>query len=231
MASHHLTVGRLGATSEVERYLAELAGRLRGPRAVRLRVLAEVRDGLAGTVEARLADGVPPHAAATAAIREFGDPETIAGSFAEELATASARRTIAIFILTGPLVGIWWLLLLDPAPWRNGIVAAVVAIPAIPLIALAIATAAGTYATTGRLMRWLPEASGTRALNAAIAIAVLCLAGDITVLCVLATHLATGWHGPVPLVAIAAAASFVRVGAATAAIGSIRRTRVAVGRQ
>ena len=103
---------------------------------------------------------MPADAAATAAVREFGDPDVIARSFAEELATASARRTIAAFILTGPLVGIWWLLLLDPAPWRTGIVAAVMAIPALPLIALAIATAAGTYATTGRLMRWLPEASG-----------------------------------------------------------------------
>ena len=228
MAGRHLTAGQIGATSAVERYLSELAARLRGPRAVRLRVLAEVRDGLIGTIETHLADGRPPDAAATTAIREFGDPDVIARSFAEELATASARRTIAIFILTGPLVGIWWLLLLDPAPWRTGILAAVMAIPALPLIALAIATAAGTYATTGRLMRWLPDASGTRALNAATAIAALCLAADVTVLGVLITRLATGWNGPVPLVVVAAAASIVRVVAAITAIGSIRRTRAAV---
>ena len=65
-------------------------------------------------------------------------------------------------------------------------------------------------------------------MNAAIAIAVLCLAADLTVLCVLAAHLATGWHGPVPLVVIAAAASTVRMVAAIAAIGSTRRTRVVV---
>ena len=228
MAGHHLTAGQIGATSPVERYLAELAARLRGPRAVRLRVLAEVRDGLTDTIETHLAGGVPPDAAATAAVREFGDPDVIARSFADELATASARRTIAAFILTGPLVGVWWLLLLDPTPWRTGIVAAVMAIPALPLIALAIATAAGTYATTGRLMRWLPEAGGARALNAAIAIAVLCLAADLTVLCVLAAHLATGWRGPVPLVVIAATASIVRIAAAITAIGSTRRTRNAL---
>jgi len=228
MASHHVTAGQVGATSEVERYLAELAARLRGPRAVRFRVLTEVRDGLTATIETHLAAGVPPDAATTAAIREFGDPDIIARSFAEELATASARRTVAVFVLTGPLVGIWWLLLLDPAPWRTGVVAAVVAIPALPLVALAIATAVGTYATTGRLIRWLPETTAARALNAATAIAVLCLAVDLTVLCVLAAHLATGWRGPVPLVVVAAGASIVRIAAAITAIGSTGRTRSAL---
>jgi len=106
MAGHHLTAGQIGATSPVERYLAELAARLRGPRTVRLRVLAEVHDGLTDTIETHLAGGAPLDAAATAAVREFGDPDVIARSFADELATASARRTIAAFILTGPLVGV-----------------------------------------------------------------------------------------------------------------------------
>jgi roadblock/LC7 domain-containing protein len=225
MASHHLTAGHIGSTSALGRYLAELAARLRGPRAARARVLAEIRDGLTETIDAHLADGMPPDAAATTAIAEFGDPATIAHSFAEELATASARRTIAVFILTGPFVGIWWLLLLHPAPWRTGILATLIAIPALPLIALAIAAAAGTFATTGRLMRWLPETTGTRALTAATTIAALCLAGDLTVLGLLAAHLATGWHRPVPLMAAAATASILRVAAATTAIRSTRLMR------
>jgi hypothetical protein len=226
MAIHHLTAGHAGSTSAVERYLTELAALLLpGPRAARTRVLTEIRDGLTETIDAHRADGMPPAAATTTAISEFGDPATVAGSFAEELATASARRTIAAFILTGPLVGIWWLLLLHPAPWRSGVLAALIAIPALPLIPLAIATAAGTFATTGRLMRWLPETTATRALTAATAIAALCVAADLTVLGILTTHLATGRQHPAPLIAIAATASIMRIAPATTAIRSTRALR------
>jgi hypothetical protein len=217
MASHHLTAGHPGSISAVERYLTELAAQLMpGPRTARTRVLSEIRDGLTDTIDAHLAGGMPPRTAATTAIHEFGDPATVAGSFAEELATASARRTIAAFILTGPLVGIWWLLL---------VLAALIAIPAIPLIPMAIATAAGTFATTGRLMRWLPETSATRALTAATAIAAICVAADLTVLGLLSTHLATGRQYPAPLIAVAATASFVRIAAAITAIRSTRARR------
>ena len=47
-----------------------------------------------------------------AAIAQFGSPYAVADAFGGELATGYARRTIAWFIATGPLVGIWWLLLL-----------------------------------------------------------------------------------------------------------------------
>jgi hypothetical protein len=56
---------------------------------------------------------------------------------------------MAAYIITGPLVGIWWLLLLHPYLWRTGLIALLVAIPVIPLIAIAIATAATALATTG----------------------------------------------------------------------------------
>jgi hypothetical protein len=225
MARHHVSAGRPGSIALLEDYLGELSGRLRGPRGARIRVLSEVHDGLAETIDAHVASGTAPDVAAGAAIAEFGDPETVASSFAAELATASARRTIAAFIATGPLVGIWWLLLLHPTPWRGGIVAALVAIPALPLVALAIAAAVGTYATTGRLMRWLPEASASRALTAATAVAVLCIAADLIVLGVLAVHLATGSRHSVPLVAVAATASIVRIAAAIAVLRSMRTMR------
>lgn len=224
MASGHLTAGPVGSTSVRERYLAELSARLRGPRRSRTRVLTEIRDGLTEAIDDHLAAGMPPDAAASAAIAEFGDPATVARSFAAELTTAAARRIIATFVVTGPLVGIWWLLLLDPAPWRGGVLAALIAIPALPLVALAIATAIGTFATTGRLMRWLPETPASRALTAATAVATLCLAADLTVLGVLAAHLATGWRHPVPLIAVAVTASALRIAAAIAAIQSTRHT-------
>jgi hypothetical protein len=225
MAGHHLTAGQAGSTTALERYLGELSTRLRGPRAARTRVLAEIRDGLTDTVDAHIAEGVPSDVAAATAIVQFGDPATVARSFAPELATASARRTIAAFIATGPLVGICWLLLLHPAPWRGGVLATVIAIPALPVIALAIATAAGTFATTGRLIRWLPETPASRALTATIAIATLCVAADLTVLGVLAAHLAAGGHLPVALTAAAVTASILRIVAATTAIRSKRRMR------
>lgn len=225
MAGHDLTGEQAGTAAALERYLADLSARLRGPRSARTRVLAEIRDGLTETIDAQVAGGTPADVATTAAIAQFGDPPTVARSFAAELATAAARRTIALFIATGPLVGIWWLLLLHPAPWRNGILAALIAIPALPVIPVAMATAAATFATTGRLMRWLPETPASRALTAAMAIAVLCIAADVIVLGVLATLLATGWHQTVPLIAVAATASVLRVAAALAAIRSTRATR------
>jgi hypothetical protein len=226
MASHHLTAGHARPTPAVEHYLTELAtALLPAPAVAHTRVLTEIRDGLTETIDAHRAGGMPPDAAAVTAISEFGDPATVAGSFAEELATASARRTIAAFILTGPLVGIWWLLLLHPVPWRSGVLAALIAIPALPLIPVAIATAAGTFATTGRLMRWLPETTATRALTATTAIAALCVAADLTVLGILTTHLAIGRQYPALLIAVAATASIVRITAATTAIRSTRALR------
>jgi hypothetical protein len=43
---------------------------------------------------------------------------------------------------------------------------------------IVVAIAGATLATTGRLMRWLPETSPPRALAATTAISVLCLIGD-----------------------------------------------------
>ena len=229
MASPDMTAGNIRFTPVVERYLAELATRLLGPRTARTRVLTEIRDGLTDAINAHVADGMTPDAAAATAIGEFGDPATVARSFDAEMATAFARRTIAIFILTGPLVGIWWLLLFHAAPWRTGVLATLIAIPALPLIALAIAAAAGTFATTGRLMRWLPETSATRALTATATIATLCLAGDLTVLGVLAVRLATGWHHSFPLMAVAATASILRIAAAIIAIRSTRAVHDRLG--
>jgi hypothetical protein len=206
MASHRINAS-VGVDRQHTAYLADLAARLHGPRRRREAILTELRDGLHHATEDRLADGLPPEQAATAAIAQFGTPQAVADAFAGELAAAYARRTIAWYIATGPFVGIWWLLLLHPSPWRTGLIAFVAAIPVIPLIAVAIATAGATLATTGRLMRWLPETGPHRALTAATAIAVLCLTGDLTMITVL------GLSGtPLrSLAVIATAASLTRI--------------------
>ena len=188
-------------------YLSDLAAQLHGPRRRREAILTELRDGLEQAREDRIATGLASDQATAAAISQFGSPCAVADAFAGELATAYARRTIAWFIATGPLVGICWLLLLHPSPWRTGLIAFMAAIPVIPLIIIGIATAGGTLATTGRLMRWLPETGPSRALAATTAIAILCMIIDFTMIALLMVSGApTG-----PLMIIAFAASFTRI--------------------
>jgi hypothetical protein len=134
MAHHRITsTTDLQPDVAVAEYLSDLTARLRGPRRRREAILNELRDGLEHATEDRIAAGLSPGEAATAAIAQFGTPQAVADAFGGELATAYARRTIAWFIATGPLVGIWWLLLLHPSPWRTGLIALVAAIPVIPV--------------------------------------------------------------------------------------------------
>ena len=197
MASDRLTTStRTRPQGALAAYLSDLAAQLHGPRRRREAILTELRDGLEQAMENRIATGLAPDRAAAAAIMQFGS------AFAAELTTAYARRTIAWFIATGPIVGIWWLLLLHPSPWRTGLIAFVAAIPIIPLIIAAIATGGGTLATTGRLMRWLPETGPRRALAVTIAIAVLCMIIDLTMITILMVSGAP--TGPLMIIAIAA---------------------------
>ena len=208
MASDRLatrTVAR--SEGELATYLSDLAVELHGPRRRREAILTELHDGLEQATQDRIATGLAPDRAAAAAITQFGSPCAVADAFAGELTTAYARRTIACFIATGPLVGIWWLLLLHPSPWRTGLILLLAAIPVIPLIIAAIATAGGTLATTGRLMRWLPETGPRRALAATIAIAMLCLIIDLTMI----TMIMVSGAPTRPLMIIASAASLTRI--------------------
>jgi hypothetical protein len=173
-------------------------------------------------MEAHGGASVPFDRAAAAAITEFGSPHAVADAFGGELSAAYARRTIAWFIVTGPLVGTWWLLLFHPSPWRTGLIALLTAIPVIPLIAVAIVTAGGTLATTGRLMRWLPETGPSRAVAATIAIAMLCMIIDLTMITrLMLTSAPTG-----PLMIIAFAASLARIVCSITTVRHASRMRV-----
>ena len=196
------------AASPIEAYLAELAELLHGPRRRRARILAELRDGLHEAAEAYRTSASSPAAAERQAVAGFGSPRAVADAFAGELATAYARRTIAAYIVTGPLVGIWWLLLLQPHPWRTGLIALLAAIPVLPLVAIAIATAAGTLASTGRLMRWLPETGPRRAIAVITGLAALVMTADTAVI----TFYTLSDMRLRPLAALAIAASAARIG-------------------
>jgi hypothetical protein len=211
----------LPVRSGLDAYLTDIAQHLGGPRRHRRRILAELRDGLDEALTAHTTQGVDENLAVSQAMEQFGTPTAIADAFAPELATAHARRILAWFIATGPFVGIWWLLVLDPQPWRTGALTLLAAIPVIPLIVAAIATATAIFATTGRLMRWLPEASPCRALTAAAAVAVLALAGDITVITVYAGGAAPArW-----LAAVAIAGSATRIVCAVIVVRRVRDWR------
>jgi hypothetical protein len=167
---------------QINRYLDQIAAGLPGPRRRHSRVLAELRDGLEQAVADHTARGLSPERAVTAATAQFGSPDAITAAFAGELATAYARQILIWFVASGPFVGVWWLFLLRPDPWRAGLVALLAAIPVVPLVVAGIATAAGALATTGRLIRWLPEASAQRALAAARAVAALAATADLVII-------------------------------------------------
>jgi hypothetical protein len=182
----------------IDSYLAALATRLPGPRRARDAVIDELRDGLS-ELAARYTDtGRPPRAAAEAAVAEFGTVDQVAAAFAGELITRQARQIIAALIITGPLVGVWWLLLLTPA-----------GIPTLPLIGAAVLTGLLVLATTGGLARWLPSTAPARALTGATTVVVACIAGDVGML----TTLAIGSNAELGVVAVVAVlASLVRLG-------------------
>jgi HAAS domain-containing protein len=194
--------------ARIRAYLDEVAAGLHGPRRRRARILTELRDGFDDAVTAHTATGLPTEHAVSAAITQFGTPAAVADAFAAELAIAYARHTLAWFVATGPLVGIWWLLLLRPYPCQGGAATLVAAIPVIPLVAAALAAATSTLATTGRLMRWLPETGPGRALAGVVIVAGLAVTGDLAVIGV---YLGSG--GPArPLAVVAIAASLIRIG-------------------
>jgi uncharacterized protein YacL len=173
----------------------------------------------------RVLRGLPTPLAAKEALDELGSPATVAEAFAPELATAQARRTLFAFLITGPLVGIWWLLLLPTKvrPLRPETLWT--AMPALPLLAVAVAAAAVILATTGSLVRWLPESNPRRALLGAAGIAVAALIGDLSVLTSVAIRLlSSNWQPQVVVVSLAVVGSLIRIPCATWALWRCRDT-------
>lgn len=209
MAGHDLT------EHVIEPYLAAVATGLVGPRAARTAILDELRDGLQEAATLRRARGAAPEAAVVEVLREFGPPAALATSFAGELATCRARRTALTYLLTGPLVGLAWLLMLAPTSWlRRGPTALWAAIPATPVIGIAAVAGLLVLAATGRPSRWLELPSGHVLHGAFIVIAAAAL-GDLIML-ILATQSAASRASPT-LAVLAVTASVVRLGCGLAA--------------
>ncbi|HET6532631.1 MAG TPA: permease prefix domain 1-containing protein [Actinoplanes sp.] len=206
----------LPAEERLTQYLDEIAAALHGPRRRQQRILAELRDGVEQSAHTRTARGATPEQALAAALAEFGHPTDIANAFRPEMAIADARRILAWLLATGPLVGLWWLLILHPQPWHGGPAALITAIPVVPLIAVAISCALATLVTTGRLIRWIPEAAPRTAVTAASSVAAFIVACDVTII-------AVGWSAASAefLGVIAVGASLARIACSISALHSM----------
>jgi len=209
----------------VERYLAEVAGRLAGPAAWRADVLAELRDGVYTALDSRVRAGEPASHAAQAVLAEFGAPRTVAAGFAGEAAAVRARRVAGRLLASGPLAGASWLAVLVTGgvplgpelvdgPWR--LMPAIGAVLAIVLPAALFAVAA-----TGRS---LPRFAGRpgAAVTAATAAAGCCAAGDVLMLGMFAAWAGAGAPVVWPVAGCALAVSVTRCVSALWAVRGLR---------
>jgi hypothetical protein len=200
----------------IHAYLRTLADGLTGPRSARAAIVDEIEDGLREAQAAYLARGLTPAAATEAALSELGEPRLVAAGFRAELAGASARRVGLSLLVTGPLVGLAWLLLggmelgvTRRPPEGLGLFAGVLMV-AVPAALLSIAA-------TGRPTRWLPVGPRTAPTAASVA-AVACVVGDAWLLAGLLTWLpGSGDRLIWPLLAVPITASLVRLSLAAAA--------------
>lgn len=211
----------------IEAYRDDVDARLIGPYGTRAAILEELRDGLHTAIAAR-ARGATPDAAVAAALEEFGTASAVAEAFAGELANAHARRVSLAYLLTGPVVGISWLLLLAPPDWwQHGPGALWSAIPALPLTMFGVVAGLLVLAGTGRLSRWIHPAP-RHLLGMTTLLGLACVAGDLTVLAALAHLAASALDQPGILAALAATASLARLACSIATIDRCRRACSAV---
>jgi hypothetical protein len=179
----------------VEGYLAAVGARLSGPPAARAAITDELRDGLLETVEVHRTRGCTLREATAAAIEEFGDPPVVAAAFAPELAAVQARRVALALMVTGPLVGLTWLIAAAVnalPPWRHQLTGPWLALPVAGLALVVAGPALGlTVAATGRLGRRFGSRASFPPTTAAVA-GLAAVVADLTLLAIISGHALTG---------------------------------------
>jgi hypothetical protein len=98
----------LAGAEPAAQLLDRIAGRLRGPAALRRDLLAELRDGVDDAVTAHLDRGLPADEAERAAVADFGDPDVVRAECQRELTAVQARRTAVTLCVTLPVVELLW---------------------------------------------------------------------------------------------------------------------------
>jgi hypothetical protein len=229
--SRHLTTSGVdpAVADVIGGYLAVLESRLPAGRRYRARTLAEIADGLACAVLELTDAGAAPAVAVRRAVAEFGDPRVLAEGFARQCGAVAAHRLGLGLVATGPLVGLTWV-----AAYANGgvgprtqIAALLSAVPQLALI-LAVTVPAAIVAATGsgwvaRVVR-VPARVAT---GAALAAAIGCAAGDLSLLLTTLLDHRLSPAGPAGLLVVAVAASAVRLSAAGSAGRRVARLRAA----
>jgi hypothetical protein len=206
----------------LEGYLGELAAGLEGPKQARTAIVAEIADGLTEATATRQAQGLPPAAAAEAAVAEFGDAREVAVEFGAELAAQTGRNVALGLLSTGPLVGLTWLgmALASSATAGAQLPVGLLVVSAVfgAVLAVAVPAAVVSVMASGRLSRWLP--TGPRLAPAAAGLAAaLCVVGDLALLLGLLAWAVTLGGLAWPLAATAATASATRLTLAGRAVG------------
>lgn len=202
-------------------YLDAVVDALPARRGICAEIRAELADGLACAVAARIAGGAGPADAAAAAIGDFGPPGVVAAAFARQLLTESAHRVGLGLLFGGPLVGVLWVAAApvgSGAGWATRIGAALAAAPGYPLLLVLAVSAAVLALAAGRRL------GGARlehlAAPAAQAAVMACVAGDVMLLGAVALA-----GVPEGLGLLAAAASLTRL--SVAALAGRRVARLA----
>jgi hypothetical protein len=201
-------------------YLDELLEALPAGRRTRAAIRAELSDGLACAIDARVERGEDPHAAAEAAVTEFGEPRALARDFARELAAESAHRIGLGLVGAGPFVGLLWVAASPAAPgagWLTRIVTALSAMPVYPVLLALVVPAAVVAIVASRRSDRLGVGLAAGAAQVA---ALGCVAGDVSLLMAI--------HGET-LGFVAAAASAARLTVVLLAGRRVARLRAAAG--
>jgi hypothetical protein len=182
----------------VHAYLTALRAQLPAGRRLRADILAEVADGLACAVVARIEQGMTARDAAGAAVVGLGHPTTVARAFTGQIALAEAHRVGIGLLASGPVVGLLWLAAFasGPSPLSR-IIAFFSALPVYPLI-LATTVPAAVLAMTGagwaaRHVR-LPASLAT---GAAVTATIGCVLGDASLLSMAIIGGVTGAGAPI----------------------------------
>jgi HAAS len=193
-------------TDSVEAFLQTVAAHLPGPSKHRAAILAELNDGLLEATESYQRTGLDRAQAVRLALREFGDPQTLAESFRSELIITRGRRSALTLLTAAPIVIALWIAAArsrDTPPGARLFDSPTDHVSAALLLVALAASGIGTLLMSGRLTRWLALPPHAPAVSAA-AMGLITVIGDITAVADLGVRLA-GYPGTLHVFLLAAA--------------------------
>lgn len=197
----------MNATADsVESFLHAVGSRLAGPSKQRAAILAELKDGLLEATESHERAGLERAQAVALALREFGDPETLADSLQPELIAMRGRQSALTLLAAASIVLALWVAAArsrDAAASARLFDSPIDHVAAALLLVALIATGLGTLLMTGRLSRWLAFPTRAPAVSAATT-GLITVITDLLAVAVLGARLAA-YPGTLHVLLVAAA--------------------------